>query len=192
MSESDRQPALGLAKPSRVSSLPAPPRRPRPVETTREEPKTQTGSPERNGIADSPQPATSPPRPTQRRSRKADARPDDQLVPVTLSLPVEICAAMRERVRRQDTTHADTLMDAISANVERLSPLVSALRRDDRSDGLFVRKAPREVEARSTLPFRMRAQNVAVIDRLVDEYGAESRSQLCRAALESFLQDTRS
>ena len=110
-------------------------------------------------------------------------------VPVTLSLPVTLVQRLKRYAKAHDTSYASVVMDAIVSNRDELAVLVSRLRPDEESDGIFVRKAPRKVEDRTAISFRTRKANVAAIDDLAssDEILAENRSQLCHAALDAYL-----
>lgn len=178
----DRQPVTGFA---RTDSVPGPPPRrtaPRPSPATVSDiPAVQHEGP----------PPSTPSRPISRaarRPKRVETRPDEALAPVSLSLPTALCTATRAHIKEHDTTIAETLMDAIVANHARLPALVDRLKRQHRNDGLFVRIEARPEEERSPLTFRMLGRNLSVIDGLVVKVGAENRSQLCRAALEAYLQ----
>ncbi len=108
---------------------------------------------------------------------------------MTLSLPIRTCASMRARVKHDESTLANVLMDAITATQDDLPDLVAKVRKQFRTDGLFVRKEAKDVEERSTVTFNMRVQNVRALDNLAEQLAAESRSQMCRAALDAYLAD---
>lgn len=178
---STRSAVSGLAKPPRQSGsrLPAPP----PRRTSTVTPPPPPPSPA--GFTPPAAPSTRAPKP--RKAASGGKGPEGRMQSVSLSLPVEMCSAWRARVKRDDSTLADVLMDALVATQDDLSVLVGELRAKPRSDGLFVRKERKPSEDLSTVPFKMATGNLEVVDNLQQDVGAESRSQLCRAALGAYL-----
>lgn len=110
-------------------------------------------------------------------------------MPVTLSLPVALVQRLKRYAKAHDASYASVVMDAIVSNRDELALLVSRLRPDEESDGIFVRTTPRKLEERTTISFRTRRANVGALDELAasDEILAENRSQLCHAALDAYL-----
>lgn len=181
----DRTPLSAVPGLSRTSSLPAPPpRRARSSESSTRPSSTEIRS--------------TPPEPArgERQSPKSGRQPkraEDQTanvtVPVTLSLPIALVQRLKRYAKEHEAPYANVVMDAIVAHRDQLADLVSRLRPDEESDGIFVRTAPRKQEERTTISFRTRRANVTALDELAasDEVLAQNRSQLCHAALDAFL-----
>lgn len=129
----------------------------------------------------------------QRRSRSraaAAATPtaEGTMQAITLSLPAALVVALKTRAREDRVTQPETLMDALSANHDRLTDLVAEAQAPAISDGLFLRKRNRtNNEPMATLSLRLLSGNVEAIDRLAATSGAPSRSALCAAALRAYL-----
>lgn len=106
---------------------------------------------------------------------------------VTLSLPVAVAEALRDRAASDKAAQADVLMDALEATRDSLPALLEEGETHRRS-GLFVRSAPRVNEPLTTLSLRVLASNVQVIDQLVTALRAPSRSRMCTVALREYLE----
>ena len=82
-------------------------------------------------------------------------------------------------------------MDAIVASQHRLPELLEASRTSKalHSDGLFMRRSTAQTrdEPLATLSLRILSPNVNAIDDLVARVDAPSRSALCVAALQDYL-----
>lgn len=118
-------------------------------------------------------------------SREAKGRVDT--APVTLSLPTALAEATTTFAKKNSVSYPDLVMDAIVASHDDLPELIAKANSTAESDGLFVRAQRQTTGPRSTRSFRMRRDNLKVIDQLAEKVAAESRSQLCRVALEKFL-----
>lgn len=161
------QPVEGLTRATQIVSPPK--RSPRP---TQPRPPAATTPPS--------QPAAPQPRPTKRAASEAMKR-------VTLSLPVVVVEALRERAARDRASQSDVLMDALEASSDRLGELLSKEQETQRRSGLFVRSVARASEPLTTLSLRLLAGNVKVIDELAESLEASSRSRMCTAALRDYL-----
>lgn len=169
-------PVDGLAK--RTRSVPPPP--PRPVRTV---PSPATKAP-------TAEPARTEPAAAKRVRTVAAADPTERAdtAPVTLSLPTALAEATTTFAKKHSVTYPDLVMDAIVASHDELAALIAKANTKAESDGLFVRTQRSTAGPRSTRSFRMRRDNLEVIDQLAEKVAAESRSQLCRVALERFLE----
>lgn len=166
-------PVTGL---SRAAGLPAPPaRRPAAALQVAAEPA---------------QSARETPRPNPKlRTRATTSRDATVTRAVSISLPVDLAAQVRVQARSAGVSQADVLMDAVLAHRDHLTDLIVAARPAPARDDLFVRSAPRAPAGPYVaLSLRMKSPNVDVLDRLVQEHGAASRSQLCAAALAAHLE----
>lgn len=121
-------------------------------------------------------------------SREAKGRVDT--APVTLSLPTALAEATTTFAKKNSVSYPDLVMDAIVASHDELHELIAKANSTAESDGLFVRTQRQTAGPRSTRSFRMRRDNLEVIDQLAKKVAAESRSQLCRVALEKFLKSS--
>lgn len=172
----------------RASALPGPPpRRPRPSSAPDEAAiPSPVAAVTESAAAPSPSVKGAKQRSAPRRASDAAA---NSLVPVTLSLPVPVVQRLKRYAKDHDLAYANIIMDAIVAHRDELGALVSHLRPDVASDGIFVRTTPRKSPERTTLSFRTRRANVVALDELweSDDIAAENRSQLCHAALDAYL-----
>lgn len=177
-------PAGGLSKPPASVITPPPPRptvrAPEPTEPTR----TSPAGAQRAAT----QPATVTNRPPAVKPGRVSDSAERQRI-LTLSLPVDLVEALRDRARLDRTSQPDVLMDALGASADDLSELLTgtSTRPATTSDGLFVRRTLARPVARAALNVRMLAANIDAIDALVEQVGAPSRSALCAAALRRYL-----
>lgn len=183
---SQRTPLNAATGLSRTDRLPAPPPRPAsgqepPAETPSrdagESPaptKPSGGVPQSGGGARGPRRASD--------SAKTYAK-------TSISMPADLAAAWRERAREEGSTQVEVLLDAIHASHERLGDLLEQAQAGTTSDGLFVRRAPREAAAVTLVSMKMLSANLSAIDDLVRQHQAPSRSALCAAALRAYLED---
>lgn len=127
---------------------------------------------------------------TQKRSPKSvTVPPADTLRAVGISLPLSLANQLREHARTSARSQADTVLDAVLQQRDRLTSIVGYARAQPERDALFVRnptKSPAD-EQHVSLSIRIRASNVDVLDRLVEEHHANSRSRLVAAALRGYL-----
>lgn len=195
-------PIAGLKKPT---DLPAPSARPRtlaPVpapspDPVEEQPVDLAASPapakEASGATAKAEPSSkSAGRPRRSRSEKATAparsASADTMRPVSVSVPLTMAEAWRDRAKRDRTSQVDVLLDALVAHQDELTDLVAA--RSEKptvSDGLFDRTPGAKGERFVGVSLRIKTGNLEVIDQLADKHGADSRSQLVAAALSAYL-----
>ena len=131
------------------------------------------------------------------RRERAGRRAGSPRRQISLSCPASIAAAWKDHSQASGLSLVDVLLDAVSTTHENLPSLVRA-RQDGEAaasqavpDGLFWRvPGPvRTSEPFVTMPLRMLSANVDVLDRLVHETGADSRSQVSVVALDAYLRD---
>lgn len=178
----ERTPIAPVSALKRGASIPQPP--PRRSRVT-EPPVDNSSSEGRSSAAGKP-----PPRKAARTTRQTGASASahrDQAKPISLSVPADLLTEFRRFAKRTEISYADLLMDAVAAHRDDLAELVTAAQSSLASDGLFVRETSASTGALSTLSLRMLAVNVAALDELAERCGAESRSQMCVAALTSYL-----
>lgn len=174
---SERVPLAPVPGLTRTAVIP-PPSRPRPAVAK------AAAEPEMSAAPSDPQPA--PPR----RPRAARPRASEGATTVratTLSLPVRLVEALKARATNDRITQVDVLMDALVAAKQELPDLVQVPENRASEDGLFVRRRAVVSEPTATLSIRMLSRNVDAIDELVASHGAKSRSALCAAALNRYL-----
>lgn len=194
-------PIAGLKKPT---DLPAPSARPRtlsPVpapsaDPAGEQPLNREASPAPaakeapGGNAKAEPSSKTSGRPRTSRTEKATTRSAraDTMRPVSVSVPLTMAEAWRDRAKQDRTSQVDVLLDALVAHHEQLTDLVAA--RNEKptvSDGLFDRTPGAKGERFVGVSLRIKAGNLKVIDQLVDKHDADSRSQLVAAALSAYL-----
>lgn len=110
----------------------------------------------------------------------------------SVSLPVGVKEKWRAAADARSTTLVEVLLTAIEEAGERLADMVAAERPSPaKAAGLFPDRFQRPAarEARSTAPLETSHRNFEVLDRLVKQTGADSRSQLITAALRAHLAD---
>lgn len=194
-------PIDGLKKPT----LPAPSARPRtlaPVpapapDTADEQPEAQAGSPApapakeaTRAEAAAASASTSPARKARAEKTAAPARSAsaDTMKPVSVSVPLTLAEAWRDRAKNDRTSQVDVLLDAIVAHQGELTEMVAArAEKPTVSDGLFERTPGVKGERFVGVSLRIKSSNLEVVDQLVDKHGAESRSQLVAAVLFAYL-----
>jgi hypothetical protein len=193
-------PIAGLKKPT---DLPAPSARPRTLQPVPEQTPDPVGeqqvdlaaSPvsakEASGGTATAEPPSKPSGRTRKpRAEKATARSAsaDTMRPVSVSVPLTMAEAWRDRANRDRTSQVAVLLDALVAHQDGLTNLVAA--RSEKptvSDGLFDRTPGAKGERFVGVSLRIKAGNLEVIDQLADKHGADSRSQLVAAALSAYL-----
>jgi hypothetical protein len=195
-------PIAGLKKPTDLPSPSARPRTLAPVPAPGPDPVEEQPV----DLAASPSPAKEPsdgtakaepsskstgrPRksPTEKATAPARSASADTMRPVSVSVPLTMAEAWRDRAKRDRTSQVDVLFDALVAHQDKLTDLVAA--RSEKptvSDGLFDRTAGAKGERFVGVSLRIKAGNLEVIDQLADKHGADSRSQLVAAALSAYL-----
>lgn len=109
---------------------------------------------------------------------------------ISVSVPMGLAGSWRARARADRKSQAEVLFDAVVAAQDGLTALVAARKEMlPVSDGLFLRPAEATGERATGVSLRVRQGNVMVLDRLVKEHAADSRSQLVTAALAAYLED---
>lgn len=109
---------------------------------------------------------------------------------VSVSVPVSLAEAWRERAKCERVSQVDVLLDAIVANHERLAEVVEAARAPvgaSVSDGLFERRRSSMGERFVGVSLRMRSGNLEVIDDLAEDHGNGKRSPFVAAVLKTYL-----
>lgn len=195
-------PIAGLKKPTDLPSPSARPRTLAPVPTpspdpVEEQPVDLAASPSPTKEASGDTAKAEPSSKSAGRSRKsrtekatatARSASADTMRPVSVSVPLTMAEAWRDRAKRDRTSQVDVLLDALVAHQDELTDLVAA--RSERptvSDGLFDRTPGAKGERFVGVSLRIKAGNLEVIDQLADKHGADSRSQLVAAALSAYL-----
>ena len=194
-------PIAGLKKPTDLPSPSARPRTLAPVpapspDPVDEQPVDLAASPSpakeaSGGTAKAEPSSKSAGRPRKSRTEKATAARSasaDTMRPVSVSVPLTMAEAWRDRAKRDRTSQVDVLLDALVAHQDELTDLVAA--RSEKptvSDGLFDRTPGAKGERFVGVSLRIKAGNLEVIDQLADKHGADSRSQLVAAALSAYL-----
>ena len=119
---------------------------------------------------------------------------------ISLSVPASLAAQWKTYSQEVPRSLVDVMLDAVAATRPRLPVLLrahqAALREKTRpvSDGTFMRTVPQPKRLEDpyvTMPLRLLATNVDVLDAMVHEMAAESRSQLVVVALTAWLADRR-
>ena len=123
--------------------------------------------------------------------KPADARtrpraPRGQIV---FYLPVELSRQLRSAAHQQSKTHADVIFDAIESRLDDLDALLHEAESTPPAAGVFTRSDAKPAEPKVQVSGQIRADNLKVIDRLVEQHGADSRSQLVEVALRAHLDD---
>jgi hypothetical protein len=100
-------------------------------------------------------------------------------------LPLDLSKELRELARSRNMTNADVIFDALESTLEELPELLKPPAGGER--GMFTRTPTKPVGQKVQISGRIQEDNLAIIDRLVDQHGAESRSQLIEVALRAYL-----
>lgn len=203
---------LGLLSRRTSPSAPSAPPVPPPSQPTDSDPAEEETTPDSPGHAAAPQEPAAPSAPARRctgRPRpaptaKADAPPTAEEQPgdeftsqVSVYLAADALVAVRRVRRETGRTNAEVAFAAIDATHHQLRELVARRRAGaGRPDGFLfpVRRSgrPSAGPGRRVVLWAMRATSaeVAILDRLVDEAGAASRSELIASAIEGDLLPT--
>lgn len=142
-------------------------------------------------LAEAPTPASAPPAAAAATAPPAAAEEDGTPTQVSVYLTAAAVAAVRRAKGRR--TNADVALDAIDATIDQLPALLTARRTTDRPGSLFPARRRAHRGAFSNDPPRvlwsMKATpaELAVLDRLVGQLGASSRSELIATAIEAHL-----
>lgn len=102
-------------------------------------------------------------------------------------LPVDLSKQLRTAAQQQSKTHAEVIFDAIEARLDDLDDLLHAGAAKPGPGGVFTRTEPKQAEPKVQVSGQIRSDNLRVIDRLVEQHGADSRSQLVEVALRAHL-----
>lgn len=177
-------PALGLVR-DRIDG--PPPRRPTPVPEAPTPAPSDAARPE----ADRSEKAPGESKAKKASRPKASSTSTGGMKRTTISIPLRLAAQMRASLQTgRKVTQVQFILNAIESNAHRLKELVEAEKpATPTSGGLFPDRssARSQVEERTTINFDTTEANLKVIDALVDKTGADSRSQLIRAALRAAL-----
>lgn len=97
----------------------------------------------------------------------------------------ELLDQIRDWRRSHEITNGDLILDAIQATIDQLPDLIAPT--PVSADGMFARESRQHHVGKVQFSARLRGDNVAVIDELVDKFEAGSRSRLIEAALAAYL-----
>ena len=133
---------------------------------------------------------TKPEQPSTRRRGRPLSSPQtpDLTRPSNVSIPAALLPKVKQRRDELGLTTGELIIAAIEATASRLGELVAA--RPSTGGSLFTRRATaitRQATPQSSLNFRLRPEDFEVLDQLVDQHGAASRSQMVAAALADYL-----
>lgn len=177
-------PVTGL---SRTSNLPPPPPRTRATQNhDHDSDATASPTPGTTARTTAPLAAVGPggrPEPRPQPAHKADT-----VRAISLSLPLPLVEALKTRARADRITHAEVLMDAVTAQQDNLTELIENAKPHTQTGAIFTRHQRRgDAPTYVALSLRMMSGNVAALDDLTHQHNADSRSQLCSAALTHYL-----
>ena len=115
------------------------------------------------------------------------ARPRAPRGQTVFYLPFDLSEQLRDAAREQAKTHAEVIFDAIEAQLDELGALLHDSEPVTSGGGVFTRAEPRQAGPKVQVSGQIRSDNLSVIDRLVEQHGAGSRSQLIEVALRAHL-----
>ena len=115
------------------------------------------------------------------------ARPRAPRGQTVFYLPFDLSERLRDTAREQAKTHAEVIFDAIEAQLDELGALLHDAEPVPSGGGVFTRGEPRQAGPKVQVSGQIRSDNLSVIDRLVEQHGAGSRSQLIEVALRAHL-----
>lgn len=118
---------------------------------------------------------------------EARTRPRAPRGQIVFYLPVELSRQLRAVAHQQSKTHADVIFDAIESRLDDLDALLHEEESAPPPVGVFTRSDARPAEPKVQVSGQIRADNLKVIDGLVEQHGADSRSQLVEVALRAHL-----
>lgn len=177
----DRQPLAPVTGLKRTSSLPPPP----PRTSHRDHRSTASAASASTTARGTAQPDGTP---SQQISKPLRSTGADMIRAISLSLPLPLVEALKERARVERITHAEVLMDAVSSQRGDLTELIDKAKPRAQTDALFTRRQrPGNTATYVALSLRMMSSNVAALDELTQRHNADSRSQFCAAALSGYL-----
>lgn len=180
------EPALGLVR----DRIPGPPPRPK---TTSPAPVTPAVEADAEPQKPSAERGAGEAKPKKAARPKASSASTGGMRRTTISIPQRLAAGMREHLQAdRKVSQIQFILNAIEANAHRLAELVDKERPSaPTTGGLFPDQSAgrNAIEERTTINFDTTEANLKVIDSLVEKHGADSRSQLIRAALRAVLAD---
>lgn len=194
--------ARGLVRPGQRPHRNAQPTAAEPAEETRSGPSAATQAPPEPPLstpaAEEPSVRAEPdPRPAHEEEQGNQARDEQGPAPATSQSIVYLAPALRDALdsarKRDRRTNADLVFDAIDRAQYQLPELIRRQQRLDRPPNSLFSARPSRTRQRATTPaertvpfsFRATADELSVIDRLVEETNASSRSSLVAAAVEA-------
>jgi len=137
-------------------------------------------------------PKTSPSKPVPAKAKPKN-RSGTRPVTTAVYLPRSVRDRLRTAADRDGLTYTDILLDAIDAEHHRLADLLGPTQIARRDDSLFSGRRPARGAQRSSgddqiqITVRPTRDDLAVIDQLVAEHGAPSRSGMAAAVLDAYL-----
>lgn len=136
-----------------------------------------------------PEPPPTTSRPGQGESAGASSRGAAR--PVIVYLPVSLRDRLRQLTVDRDLTYTELVLEAVDATHEQLASLLTP-GKPSRARSLFQQSATprrrRHAEPHVQVSLRLVPEDLAVIDRLVSDLHAGSRSHLVATALQAHLQ----
>lgn len=192
-------PPRPLARPAQVPHTADP----EPPPALEPEPPAQDEAAIADGAASDPDPAPAARSRTRTPSRRLQPAPaqmsSSQSFQVATYVRPAVKAAAQQRRTRDRATNAEIAFEAIDATFSRLQQLLQQRRTVQRHpDSLFPARTRRQFGSSAQPETRMvpwvlqaTADEIKVLDDLVSELGAESRSELIAVALEAHLQPKR-
>jgi len=170
--------------PGGAAASPAPPERPDSAVSASTPARQQ--SPVARPRAARPRTAGAPSAPKEA-AASGRARPRAPRGQTVFYLPFDLSERLRDAAREQAKTHAEVIFDAIEAQLDQLGALLHDAEPVPSAVGVFSRAEPRQAGPKVQVSGQIRSDNLRVIDRLVEQHGAGSRSQLIEVALRAHL-----
>lgn len=158
-------------------------RRPKATKPTRPTPKPATNTTQPKEVGDSDQ---------QQDHGRAKTTPSNNAATraTNITVPAELFDRIAEAREQQQLSTGELIAAAIEAQIADLSNLIAAAN-TTRTTSMFSTRATRlprrGAEPEKPITYRMTAQDLAIIDDLVEQYGARSRGQLITIALRAHL-----
>lgn len=151
-------------------------------------PVTAPEGSEQQGTTDKPKTARPRKPRSDRTAAPARSASADTMKPVSVSVPLTVAEAWRDRAKKDRTSQVDVLLDAIVAHQGDLDELLDASsQKPTVSDGLFERGAGAKGERYVGVSLRIKSGNLDVIDRLAEKHGPVKRSPFVAAVLTAYL-----
>lgn len=113
----------------------------------------------------------------------------DTMKGVSVSVPLSVAEAWRDRAKEDRSSQVAVLLDAIVAQQDNLEELVAAAAapKPTFNDGLFDRNVGSKQERVVGVTLRMKSGNLDVIDRLAAKHDVKKRSQFVATVLAAYL-----